>query len=91
MSMRNFWIEGIIDGRQEKLTGGPRAKEGGFDLTIYMRDNGESKRVLDIRGCANEDGTLELLIWPENPDSDMQYIMGHDLDQFNRIEFETKR
>lgn len=50
--MRNFWIEGEIDGRTTKLTGGPVRKDGGFDLTVYQRVEGESVAVATIRGRA---------------------------------------
>jgi hypothetical protein len=43
MAMRNFWIEGDVDGRRTSLTGGPQSAGGGFSLTVYQRDEGESK------------------------------------------------
>lgn len=35
MSVRNFWIDADIDGRQTMLGGGPRSSDGGMDVTIY--------------------------------------------------------
>lgn len=49
-NVRNFWIEATIDGRGSKLEGGPRAKDGGFDLKIFQRDKGKVTRVLRITG-----------------------------------------
>ena len=48
--MRNFWIEAEIDGKKTKLASGPRAKDGGFELTVKVRSNGESLRAVEIRG-----------------------------------------
>ena len=59
--MRNFWIECKIDGRKTKLTGGPRSKDGGFNLTIYQRSDGESIKVLKIIGWKELDNE-ELVI-----------------------------
>ena len=50
MAMRNFWIEGQIDGRKSRITGGPQSSGGGFDLTVYQRDDGESKVGARITG-----------------------------------------
>jgi len=50
MAMRNFWLEGNIDGRKSPITGGPQSKDGGFRLNVRMRDNGESVVGLRIEG-----------------------------------------
>ena len=59
--MRNFWIEGSIDGRKTKMTGGPRGKNGGFALRIYMRDRGAGVEVLQISAFADRKLHLELI------------------------------
>lgn len=46
--VRNFWVEADIDGRETNANGGPRSKDGGMDVTIYQRDDGEIKTVLRI-------------------------------------------
>lgn len=48
MAMRNFWIDGSVDGRATDITGGPRAKDGGLSLTIAQRDEGTSLEVVKI-------------------------------------------
>ena len=48
MAVRNFWVEADIDGRQTMLSGGPRAKNGGMDVTIYQRDEGSIKTAVRI-------------------------------------------
>jgi hypothetical protein len=61
--MRNFWIEGKIDGRKAKLTGGPRNKEGGFSVTVYVKSEGESMQALTVEGFVKRDGeTLCILV-----------------------------
>lgn len=60
MATRNFWISANIDGRKTPLTGGPRAKDGGFDLTIYQRDSGGIVMAASIHGFALDDGTLKI-------------------------------
>ncbi len=50
MATRNFWVECNIDGRATKLEGGPRSKDGGFNLTIYQRDEGAIKEAITITG-----------------------------------------
>jgi len=63
MALRNFWIEAQVDGRETPITGGPRSKDGGFEMAIFIRSNGESEEGLRIRGVVEEDGTLVLLGW----------------------------
>jgi len=60
MTLRNFYIECEIDGRKRRLTDGPRAKDGGFSLTIYQRSNGKKIEALNIRGYVPDEGKLVL-------------------------------
>ena len=67
MPIQNFRIECEIDGYRNKLTGEPKAKDGGFNLTIYQRSNGKSIRALDVVGYVRADGKLGLeLSTPES-------------------------
>jgi hypothetical protein len=50
VNVRNFWIEGQIDGRSTRIEAGPQAKDGGFSLTIYQRDKGSVVKAVTIRG-----------------------------------------
>ena len=52
MAVRNFWIAAEVDGRKTELTGGPGRKDGGFHLTVYMRDKGQSIKALQVSGIA---------------------------------------
>lgn len=64
MAVRNFWIEASIDGRKEKLVGGPKNKIGGFDMDICQRVDGSVQRVVRIWGSSNEKGDLILYMLP---------------------------
>lgn len=59
-NVRNFWLEGQIDGRASKIEGGPVSKDGGFFLRVKMRDEGSVVTALSIRGTAWPDGSLWL-------------------------------
>ena len=61
MRMRNWWIEVEIDGRKTKLVGGPRAKDGGFVLTVRQRDEGVSVEVMAVGGIVEPNGILHLI------------------------------
>lgn len=50
MATRNFWVEANIEGRKTVLKGGPRAKDGGFVMRIYMRVCGEIQPAMLIVG-----------------------------------------
>ena len=62
MAVRNFWIEADIDGRKTRLAGGPVRKDGGFDLTVLIREDGEPVEAVEIRGRAQPDGRLRLYV-----------------------------
>lgn len=64
MPVRNFWIAADVDGRSTMLEGGPRSRDGGFSLTIYIRDNGGILRAVSVDGIARSDGTLALDVSP---------------------------
>ena len=70
--MRNFWIEATIDGKKTKLASGPRSKDGGFELFIYQRVNGESVNVLTVTGHAptkgEDSGQLHLVVFDASAD-----------------------
>lgn len=57
--VRNFWVEGDIDGQATQLRGGPRGPDGGVLLRIYQRQHGKPVLALIIEGNA-EDGRLTL-------------------------------
>jgi len=66
--MRNFWIDGRIDGRKTSLAGGPRRKDGGFYLKVYQKKEGTSVLAVTITGDCCGDNTLILRIEPEPTD-----------------------
>ena len=62
MVVRNWWLNADIDGRENPLTGGPRSKDGGFELSIKQRSNNLVTTPLVVEGEA-EDGILTLRVY----------------------------
>ena len=62
-AVRNFWIEAEIDSREKKLEGGPRGLDGGFNMTIYVREHNSVSRAIEIRGMAYPSGRLMLHVF----------------------------
>lgn len=58
MSVRNFYVEGHVDGRATDLTGGPRNGLGGMRLFITQRDSGGISPAFTIRSWVRLDGRL---------------------------------
>jgi hypothetical protein len=73
MAVRNFWIEGEVDGNQTSIGAGPRGKSGGFRLRIQQRSDGEIVDILHITGDES-DGILTLLVW-DSPHRDSEPIL----------------
>lgn len=64
-NVRNFWLELEVSGKRTRVATGPVAKEGGFDLTIKIRRNGEVHEAGYILGRADEHGALSVKWFPE--------------------------
>ncbi len=63
-NVRNFLINIMVDGKERKIEAGPVSKDGGFNISILMRDRGEiSQKSLCVRGRALSDGSLKLSAW----------------------------
>ena len=62
VNVRNFWLEGDIDGRSSKISGGPRAKDGGFFLRVFIRDQGEVAEACHLTGHVAVNGELQLSV-----------------------------
>lgn len=60
-NVRNFWIEGTIDGRETPIVGGPRSKDGGMFLNLYIRDNGDIEKALTIN-CYADGDNLKIIV-----------------------------
>jgi len=70
MTVRNFYLDGSIDGKITPIKGGPRAKDGGFHLEVKQRSNGEITTPVTINGWVLENGKLRLLVTITTIDSD---------------------
>ena len=51
MSVRNFWFDAYVDGRERSVCGGPRpsARDDGMDIDIYQRKEGQSMKAIKVR------------------------------------------
>ena len=58
-NVRNFWIEADVDG-SSSITAGPKSKDGGFSLSIFMRDEGSIKKVVNITGVGGSELKLSI-------------------------------
>ena len=60
---RNFWIDLDVDGRKNSIGTGPRSKDGGFEMTILMREDGDiSDKRVRIVGTSSMDGENNILV-----------------------------
>ena len=66
MATRNFWIDTNIDGRQTKLTGGPRSKDGGMTVTISQRNEGAIETPVKVECIPVEDNKLQTRVYINN-------------------------
>ena len=60
MAIRNFWVEAQVDGRDNQVAFGPRAKDGGFRLVVYIRREGAIAKAMAIWGYES-DGNLVIV------------------------------
>lgn len=58
MAVRNFYVDASIPGRATHLTGGPRNKEDGMDIKLYIRNEGDIETALSINCSVDEEGIL---------------------------------
>jgi hypothetical protein len=65
--IRNFWLSGEVDGRSSRVSGGPRARDGGLHLTIFQRSKGAIVAALKVQCSAFTDGTLRIEVQPALP------------------------
>jgi len=61
----NFMVELEVDGRNTPVMTGPAARDGGFDMTIYIRHDGGVMKALTVTGL-ERNGELILDVHPDN-------------------------
>jgi len=77
-NVRNFWLIANVDGRATPVETGPRAKDGGFSLTVLMREGGAvSGTRLYVTGYALSDGQLRVDVSVEGggPDAPRDFTL----------------
>lgn len=81
--VRNFWIDGSIDGRETWLSGGPKSKSGGMRIQIFQRDEGGIEEAVRVR-CWESGGKLITVV-----DAKVPGVNGYEMREVAR--YETKR
>ena len=71
MAVRNFWFEADVDGYHTQLSGGPRAKDGGMDIVLYQREDGEIYTAMKIF-CRADGPNLKTEIWIGGKKTDLK-------------------
>lgn len=64
-NVRNFWAETRVDGKKTVDATGPRAKEGGLEILVKIRDRGEPITA-GILKCEHLDGVNRIYWVPAN-------------------------
>ena len=63
--VRNFYIQGNIDGRKTSISGGSRKKDGGMFLVLTQRNNGCIEECASIECVADRD-ELKTIIYDKD-------------------------
>lgn len=58
MAIRNSYIQATVDGRKTRVTGGPRSKDGGMEVTITQRNKGEIATALRYHQVSDGNGRI---------------------------------
>lgn len=61
MAIRNFYLDGRIDGRTTEISGGPANKNGGMYVDLFIRDEGQSRLAIRVN-CIEVNGKLILAV-----------------------------
>lgn len=61
MAIRNFYIDAEIEGRKTPLCGGLARKDGGMEIVLTQRENGDIMRAFTI-SCTVDGNDLETCI-----------------------------
>ena len=59
--VRNFWVDVDVDGKQGRVATGPRAKDGGMDVSFKIREAGYVADSIDVL-CRAHGDTLTLTV-----------------------------
>lgn len=65
MAIRNFYLKANIEGRETKLAGGPRGKDGGMSVVITQRNKKGIEEAVRIE-CFEVDGELYTGVYMNN-------------------------
>ena len=78
-NVRNFFVEGTVDGRKTEINTGPIGKDGGIWFTFSMREDGEiSPTKLAVSGEVKGNGVLVLRVMELSPDTRPRVVWSHE-------------
>ena len=72
MSMRNFWIESDVDGRESKVASGPRRNDGRMSTRLYVNSQGASTQAVYL-GCDPNGDKLNIRTTVADRTIDVEY------------------
>lgn len=74
-NVRNFWITLDVDGKKTDVATGPRSRDGGFRITILVREDGDiCDNAVLIEGKVLSDGSLAVMAGTRRGDNDTTLI-----------------
>lgn len=62
MSVRPFYIEADVEGRQTPLAGGPQRRDGSMNIEITQRNEGQIETAFKIRSYRDGDKLITRVI-----------------------------
>jgi hypothetical protein len=81
VNVRPSWIEVQVDGRENDIATGPRARDGSLSAKLYLRVNGEVTHVLDVYCLATSDKKQVKLIVDMVTDHGPHTVVAETFDQ----------
>ena len=66
-NVRNFWLNAEVDGRATDIATGPRRKDGGMYLNLYVRNEGDIERLLTIECTVDTLDPAKLIVKLSGP------------------------
>jgi hypothetical protein len=73
MAVRNFYIDCDIDGRETRLAGGPRAKDGEMTIHLSQREAGEIVEDVVKITCREFQGVLTTTVYDNDGNKVYEY------------------
>lgn len=73
-NVRNFWVTGRADGRDNPVTFGPVGRGDGIEIRVQQRHDGDVTDALRIKGYVDSDGNCHLVVFDDKGEKIHGYI-----------------